>query len=214
MSKYRCAKILYAATAISAFTALSFWPSVGNAQAINRLAAESNYFGFEASTTTTAASGLSGGVPVYRRSVSVPAGQNVIFATISTTGDVHDGAASCFTALLDGKFFNGGAQGSADCADGTGVPGWTTLLKVPNTGTDTNCFGTGDCHDNGIYYQWCKKVKPGIHEVQIRMASNKSGSSVFIEQAHFYVDSAKMPANACVKAVTPVAAGLEIRDQK
>jgi len=215
MLGHRLSGILCTAATISAVTLSASWPSPAEAQQLNRLAAEFNYFGNEVSTTLTGLSNpthtQSSGVPVYRRSVNVPAGHNVIFVTMSTTGDVHGGAASCFTALLDGKYFNPGQQGGGDCADGTEVPGWITLLKVPDTGTDTNCNSTGDCHDNGIYYQWCRKVTPGIREVQIRMASNISGNPVFIEQAHFYIDSAKMSSLGCTPAVTPTAAGLKVQ---
>jgi len=202
----------------AAVVALAFWPSAGNTQQLNRLAAEYNYFGTEVATALNALSNpthtQSSGIPVYQRTLTVPAGHNVIFATISATGDAHGGAGSCFTALLDDKFFNPGRQGAGECADGQEVPGWVTLLKIPAATDATNCNdgsgGPGDCHDNAIYYQWCRKVTPGRHEVQIRMATTNSGNNAFIEQAFFYVDSAKMRSLGCTQAVTPTAKGLQL----
>src|SRR3954451_15618989 len=101
MPRHRLSGILCAAATIGSVALSASWSSPAKAQQLNRLAAEFNYFGSEASTTLTALSNpthtQSSGVPVYRRSVKVPAGHNVIFVTMSTTGDVHDGAASCFT---------------------------------------------------------------------------------------------------------------------
>jgi len=208
MIGYRLSGTLCAVATISAVVLSASWPTPAKAQQFNRLAAEFNYYGLEAETSLTANSNpthtQTSGVAVYKRVVTVPAGQNVIFATISTTGDVHDGASSCFTALLDGKYF-APRPGGPDCDDSVSVPGWITLLKVPN-GPAPNCVDSGDCHDNNIYYQWCRKVTAGSHEVQIRLASSRSGSNVYIEQAHFYVDTAKMSSLGCTAAVTPTGA--------
>jgi hypothetical protein len=179
-------------------------PTAAQAQgAIFRLAADPLYFGpgEEASTDVDA---LGDGSQIYSKSIFVPPGKNTLFLTMSTTGDQHDGAAQCFTARLDGVFFNPGGQGAARCADSgsTPVPGWVTLQKTPAaTGGADNCNegggGAGDCHDNSIHYEWCTAITPGVHEVEVRMATDSNGKTVFIEQAFFYVDAAQLVNSPC-----------------
>lgn len=179
-------------------------PVMVEAGPLHRLAANFDFFGpgEEAFTSIDADNPdpLNGGLAIYNQSVSVPLGHNVLFISLSTTGDTHEGAASCFTAKVDGAFANPGGQGAARCADAgaTPVPGWVTLQKmtVPTRGSD-NCDdgvgGAGDCHDNNINYTWCAPTKRGKHDVEIRMATDIQGENVFIEQAHFNVDSATLP---------------------
>lgn len=200
--------------AVGAFAALTL-AMPAQAQTLGRLAAEFDYFGAEKSTALEPP-----GIAIYNRTVTVPAGHNVLYVTLSTTGDGHDGAASCFTALRNGVFFNAGSQGAARCAGGgvTNVPGWVTLLKMPGTLADPpngNCNdgggGPGDCHDNAIYYTWCTRIPVSRvatnHTVRLRMATDSAGKSVFIEQAFFYVDSSRIVGPArCTKAVTPPSA--------
>jgi hypothetical protein len=207
MKRKMLSKAVLVSGALGSLVAL---PAVVSAQDfLRRLAAEFDFFGFEAQTAAEPP-----GIAIYRKTVDVPHPTNTLYLTLSTTGDTHDGAASCFTALLDGAFFNPGGQGAARCAGGgeTPVEGWITLLKLPGQTGDpggTNCDdgggGPGDCHDNSIYYQWCTPVEPGKHEVEIRMASDTEGKTVFIEQAHFYVDASRFrEEKGCVQAETPV----------
>jgi hypothetical protein len=194
MNRRTLYKVMCVSAAVGSVVAL---PAVSSAQegVLRRLVAEFDFFGFEAFTTSEPP-----GIAIYRKTVVVPKRANTLYLTLSTTGDTHDGAASCFTALLDGAFFNPGGQGAARCADGgeTPVDGWITLLKLPGqigdpggTNCDDGAGGPGDCHDNSIYYQWCTPVEPGEHEVEIRMATDTEGDAVFIEQAHFYVDASR-----------------------
>jgi hypothetical protein len=117
---------------------------------------------------------------------------------MSTTGDTHGGAAGCFTAKVDGAFFNPGGQGAAKCAGNGTVnkPGWVALIKEPAGGASANCNngggGSGDCHDNSITYQWCTPIKHGPHDVEVRMATSHAGNTAFIEQAFFYVDASRI----------------------
>src|SRR5918911_1122636 len=94
--------------AFAAFVTLQFWllsPSRADAQAgaqaqddpagaIRRLAA--NFRGFipgegELTTTERPAPGGLGGTEIYRKTVTVPGRANVLYVTISTTGDSHFG---------------------------------------------------------------------------------------------------------------------------
>jgi hypothetical protein len=197
-----------AAAAIAALMAVGIAMPAGAQSELKRLVAERNFFGTEAVTALEPP-----GIAIYSKTILVPAGNNVLYLTMSTTGDTHDGAASCFTARVDGNFFAPGQQGSARCANGgtTRVPGWITLLKLPlDDNAADNCNdgggGSADCHDNSIHYEWCKSIAPGVHTVEVRMATSSAGSNVFIEQAHFYVDTNGLPSGArCVRAATPTA---------
>jgi hypothetical protein len=173
--------------------------TAGAGDQIHRLAADPKFFGeFEEASTIVEPPGLA----IYDKTVFVPGDANVLYLTMSTTGDTHDGAASCFTALVDGNFFNPGGQGAARCAaNGTmNVPGWVALIKEPDGGTNCNDGGGGggDCHDNATQYQWCTPISRGTHSVQVRMATNSAGKTVFIEQAFFYVDASRIKSgSAC-----------------
>lgn len=184
-------------TVLVVLFALAIWMPSEARGPIRRLAADSDAFGFELFTDDDPP-----GIAVYTKTVYVPVDANTLYATISTTGDTHGGAAACFTALVDGAFFNGGFQGASTCKDDltmtpTNVAGWVALLKLPEPdGGSTNCpdggGAGGDCHDNSIYYQWCTPILPGTHTVEIRMATSQKGTgatTVFIEQAFFYIDA-------------------------
>jgi hypothetical protein len=145
---------------------------------VHRLAANFN-FGGEQSTTAAPGALGTGGIVIYDKTVSVPDDVNVLFVTISTTGDVHGNAQADFACLVDGVPCNAGDSGAQ------GAPtGWITLQK-----------NEADEHDNS----WCKKLARdgGVHHIQLKLAKG-GGSEVFIERSHFYVDGAEMEgANAC-----------------
>jgi len=93
---------------------------------------------------------------------------------------------------VDGVACNSG-KGGADAAPF----GWISLNKLPAATTSSNCNdgggGTGDCHDNRVYYTWCAVVQPppkgpATRTVQLKMASSDGVSIVYIEAAHFYID--------------------------
>jgi hypothetical protein len=90
--------------------------------------------------------------------------------------------------------------------------GWYTLLHLPAADTGRNCNdggGTGDCHDNNLYFSCCLQVKPDssgggegdagkiatdgkpptTHTVNIRLA-NSDGALAFYERSTIYIDSA------------------------
>jgi hypothetical protein len=76
-----------------------------------------------------------------------------------------------------------------------GAPsGWVTLQKIPVVEPATNCDdgggGGGDCHDNSISYSWCTSVDPGVHTVDLKLASSLAGRMVFLERAQIYIDNA------------------------
>lgn len=179
------AAVIFAGTA---FTSVSK-SEAGN---LNRLAAFYGFHDFEIFTNLTAiADDPTGGATVFRRTVFVPSGNNTIFVTLGGAVDAHGGAAVWFTCLMDANFCRPAAGG------GTTPSGWVSLDKVPNGGAVGNCNdgfsgGAGDCHDNGVYYTWCRRVRPGRHTIEIRMASGIDLQDVFLEDAFFAIDVARL----------------------
>ncbi len=169
-----------------------------------------NRFGFEqftAQMATPAPAVAEGGIVIYTKTFPLPRNQNTLFVTLSTTGDTHRGAASWFSALVNGVSCNTGDEGA-----GFAPPGWVPLQKHFDSGPGGDgSGGPGDAHDNGITYIWCCRegVKPGAsNRVQIKMASS-NGENVFIERSHFYIDS--VGAKLCTQAqpIAGAAASLE-----
>lgn len=128
------------------------------------------------------------GDPIYLKTFFLPPGEGTVFVTLSTTGDTHGGAASWFSASVNGQFCNPGNEGA-----GFAPGGWIPLQKHINgaPGGDGG-GGPGDMHDNGIYYTWCCKGDPGTqNRVEIRMATSIANQPVFVERSHYYIDSVR-----------------------
>jgi hypothetical protein len=113
-----------------------------------------------------------GGEVLYQRSVSTPAGANVLFITFSGTGDQHDSAQTLMKCWVDNHPCSGDE--------------WVVL----------QLFDDFDFHDNNINYTWCKSIIPGAKNrtVRLNLASSNEGT-VYVEQMHFYVTAAAMPHN-------------------
>lgn len=147
-------------------------------------------FGAEQATTATAnpAGVGQGGTVIYSKTFDLPASENTLYVTLSTTGDGHNEAAHWFSALVNGAVCNRGNEGA-----GFAPSGWIPLQKHRDTGPGGDGGGgLGDLHDNSIYYTWCciEGLRPGgQNRVEIKMASSIEGEFVFIERSHFYVDS-------------------------
>lgn len=160
-----------------------------SAQVLSRHVAEFR-FGPEQVTVNTATGIGTGGDTIYLKTFVLPSGDNVLFVTLSSTGDTHGGAASWFSALVNGVVCNEGNDGAS------GAPGgWIPLQKHANgaPGGDGG-GGPGDMHDNGIYYTWCCRdgvQSGGANRVEIRMATSITGQPVFVERSHYYIDSAR-----------------------
>ncbi len=207
-------------TGIAGLIAVGIAAPASAQEFVRRLVAEFDFVGpFEEASTTVGvdpADSLNGGISIYDRTVFVPFNTNVLYITLTTTGDTHGGVASCFTALVDGDFANPGGQGAARCGTGemgeeVNTPGWISLLKLPEDVDDNNCDdgggGGGDCHDNSIHYTWCAPIEQGTHDVQIRMAAAPAGDTVFIEQAHFFIDVNRIE-GGCEDATPPEVAAI------
>lgn len=188
-------KIVAALFLVSAFF-ICATASLGRAQAfLQRLSAQFLKFDdgeLHAGPADTV--GADNGVSIYTEHVSAGASVNVLYVTLSATGDVNGtDVAGYFTCLVDSGFCNGGETAA------TGVPGWISL----QAGTNTE-------HDNAINYTWCTPVAPKKHvkgkarfdhTVELRMASNGNGTS-FIEGMHVFIDAnqVKDPSKACAQA--------------
>lgn len=173
--------------------------SAVDAGVLNRRSSDELFFGGEFSTSLAALPPATGGAAFFTKTVLVPPNVDSLYITITTTGDTHGGAAlrlACRTRIPPFTGFSPclGGPGSAD-----GSPsGWITLNKVPVSPGTTNCDdgggGNGDCHDNTVAYQFCRKIKPtgasaSLREVELRLASSIAGQTVFFEKASIYVDA-------------------------
>ena len=179
---------------------------------VQRLSATFRFFGSERSTTLKPLPGATGGATIFARTVTIPAGVNVLYVSMYTTGDAHAGARilfACRISVIFGLFSP--CQPAAANPAGAAPTGWITLQRhrdynrdyLPRTGVNPfngdAAGGAGDLHDNAISYQWCVKVPfsetPYTRIVQLRMGSLGDPTSlaiapvVFIEGLHVFVDA-------------------------
>lgn len=176
---------------------------IAQAQNLIRKSAEFRDFGGETSTTVQAVAGGTGGVSIYTKTIATSKGENILYVTMSATGDSHGGDSLEFSCNVDGVVCNPGPSGAA-----AAPAGWITLLKTPTSTSNTNCNdgggGSADCHDNAIYYQWCAVLPTaevlvgGPHTVNLRMASG-NGATVFVETSHYYIDATKGGSPTCAQ---------------
>jgi hypothetical protein len=178
--------------------------------------------GTEFVTGTTAVSGANPTTPgtpdgalFYRKRVAVPKTSTILYVSIFATGDSHNGAALWLSCRVNLAFCRPSPARAVDKAPS----GWIALLKLPQavppvTATN-NCNdgggGTADCHDNGVAYQWCVPVRGGSTvQVDLKMATSKAGSDVFIEKGHVYIDSSRIvQPDRCLQSPQPVGAALK-----
>jgi hypothetical protein len=207
---------LVAALAVALLVSGVGMPRDASAQGgpILRLAADFKNFDGTESFTAVGVDPVAGtdGVPVFQKTIFVPAGTNVLYVTVSTTGDTHDGAALWLSCRVNGAACNPGFGGAG------GTPGgWVNLNKHKNWIGLTGVLngdgggGGGDAHDNSIHYTWCTKFAGGAPaRVEVRLASSGSTDetsgfagppNVFFEAAHFFIDASRITGNnACTQA--------------
>jgi hypothetical protein len=193
-----------ATIAVAALVIAVALPLIAHATHLRRLAANFTAFdGLEVSTDCgIAATSACPSAPltIYNKTVTVPLGNNVIYVTLSATGDSHGGAAVLLRCLVDGS-----ACGGTTFAGGAG---WIRLQKTPDAYSD-NCNdgggGGGDCHDNSITYTWCKSVGTGTRTVKLQLASSDEFDRVFMEGVSVYVDvnSIAGSSSKCAEYETP-----------
>jgi len=178
----------------------------------------------EGGETSTTVPALSGGTPIFSKTVFVPYPLNTLFFTVSAQADSHSGVALHLECLIDGAPCTPDFGGPAADAP----PGWITPHKIFNYDVDyilpdgitiatagDGGGGTGDEHDNTVEHSWCIPVKPGIHTVSLNMG-NSCGESltptcaagidvtVFMENENYNIDGTFLTANnACVASLAP-----------
>jgi len=169
---------------------------------IIHLSAEFQNFGGPGDETTTNLP-VPGIIAYQKTGLFVPPGLNVLYITMSMTADTHGGNSAWFSCNVNGIFCNPG-MGGGDFAP----PGWLAFSKhfdydTPPVTYNAGLFtgdsggGTGDMHDNSIYYTWCTTqfVPTAPNTIQIRLASSNDGvapSDVAFEGAHFYIDAQQL----------------------
>ena len=186
---------------------------------IRRFAANFTAWGAppELVTNEPALPGAKGGMVIYDKDFFTADDINVLYVTISATGDAHGGARLQLACEVDNTPCNPGPNPVG------GAPnGWFTAQRHdnynenytgPGYGGDGG-GGAGDLHDNVIVYTWCVpfEVKAGTHNVKVRMASapvpgdpGSAGQPVFMEAVHFFIDGSRVadPTGRC----TPLGAG-------
>jgi hypothetical protein len=178
-----------------------------SAQAQNLIRKSAEFRNFNGSETVCTVEGSgsppgSGGCSIYTKIIAAGIGENILYVSMFAAGDTHGGAASDFTANVDGNACNPGQAGASASQDG-----WITLNKIPAAAGTSNCNdgggGSGDCHDNAISYQWCcvlpadEVAVGGPHTVNLRMGTDTAGEAVFIENAHFFIDATKGGSPTC-----------------
>jgi hypothetical protein len=167
--------------------------SQGHAQNLQRFAAEFLKFdGGELHAGPSDTPAIDHGVSIWTDHVKVPGNVNVLYVTLSATGDTSNTITEAqFTCLVDGNFCNPGSTFDAT------APGWIVLEE-----------GSAVNDDNSINYTWCTPIEPLhipgsaklVHDVQLKLATNGNGTA-FIEGIHVFVDGNKVkdPTQACVQ---------------
>jgi hypothetical protein len=165
------------------------------------------------------------GTLIYSKTVLVPDDVNVLFITISATGDVGGGAQMLLACLVDNTSC---VQGQKP-VPGVEFPGWVIVQRLKdynlnyllspvqfNGDCSIGFCGAGNLHENSVNYTWCMKVRKqedhgDMHHVMIKMASqpvlgedtNGVPQFVSIVAVHFYIDGARLPKkDACTTDTT------------
>jgi hypothetical protein len=209
LQKYRFMPMLAGILALGVGVSSEATNSGDTSGFIRRLAAD--FFEFDGSEFSTSLTAVVGpdeftpgpkdGFTFFTKKVKVPWDSNTLYVSIYTTGDAHGGAALWMSCRVDGNF----CRPSKNPKGIDQAPsGWIALLKVPTSAGTNNCDdgggGPADCHDNSIAYQWCVQLpkKTWKHTgwkertVELKLATDTEGQSVFIEKGHVYIDSSKI----------------------
>jgi hypothetical protein len=156
-------------------------PRAAHAQNLQRFAANHLDFGGTAEVDATCSTlGTPGAVvKFYDNTVTMTGATDIVYITLSATGDTHSNNAAQFQCLVDGAPCFAGNVGS-DKATGAG---WVVLER-----------NEADEHDNTVHYTWCvpiKKIKKNKHKVVLNLQDLCNGTianDVFIEQVNVFVD--------------------------
>jgi hypothetical protein len=169
--------------------------------------------GREISTNLPPGPSATGGLVIYNKNFFTANDINVIYVSISATGDAHFGSRIQLACLLDGNPCNPDGH-----SIGGAPTGWFTAqrhkdynnnaLPLPFVGDGGG--GAGDLHDNVVAYTWCTPFNgpAGTHNVQVKLATNSApgdplsgapAGEVFLVAVHFYIDGSRVadPNNRC-----------------
>jgi hypothetical protein len=142
-----------------------------------------------------------GGVVVYDKTIKIHDDVDVLYVTFSAQGDSHLGSALLMNATVNGGLIEPLAGQTAGGGGGIHLQtGWYTLVNLPAPVASSNCNdgggGTGDCHDNTIYFSGCTRVLdeehkgPQLARVVIKLADlpGTGGNTAFYERSTIYID--------------------------
>src|SRR5713226_7170885 len=150
-------------------------PRAAHAQNLQRFAANHLDFGDSNEVEATPTNITTDPVKFYDNTVQTTAATDIMYVTLTATGDTHSNNKSLFKCTVDGTTCKTGNIGSDGAPDG-----WIVLMR-----------NEADEHDNSIAYTWCvpvERTKKNKHEVKLFLATTASGSDVFIEQVNVFVD--------------------------
>ena len=144
-----------------------------------------------------------GVIQIYSNSGNIPAGDNVLYVTISAEGLTDcSGNGIALLCQVDG----------ANCVPGNATPGPGSVTDIPSGWViplGNEFGGDDDLGLTGVNFQWCAKIgkKPqNIHSIKIFGATAFGETcDTFLEGVHVYLDSNRIPSapNACSTYTTP-----------
>jgi hypothetical protein len=153
----------------------------------------------ERSTNLAALANGGGGLVTYSKTVPT-LGINTLYVTFSAQGDSHSGSALLMNAVINGQLCQPLLGQRKNGGGGPHVQtGWYTLSHLPQSTTGTNCNdgagGTGDCHDNTIYFSCCAHISAPSSSVKIKLANlpGGGGNTSSYERATIYIDGLVQP---------------------
>jgi len=177
-------------------------------KALTRLSAEITAVDGNAIKLPSTTEPSDGGILIYSNEGKAPAGDTVVYVTISGEGlttCTNDGIA--LLCQVDG----------VNCVPGNATPGASVLANVADIPAGWviplgDEFGDlGDLGLTGVNFQWCapiEKTKKNKHTVKIFASSAFGFCNAFLEGVHIYVDTNQIStkdngANACGTIPTP-----------
>jgi hypothetical protein len=148
----------------------------------------------EVSTNLAALAGGGGGLVTYSKVVPTT-NLRTLYVTFSAQGDSHNGSSLLMTAFVNGRLCQPLLGQTGGGGGGPTRTGWYTLVHLPQSTTGTNCNngggGTGDCHDNTIYFSCCARINNATtSSVRIKLGNVPGGGPnfSFYERATIYID--------------------------
>jgi hypothetical protein len=174
----------------------------GKAHALKRLSSQFIQLSGEAKTNALPADNATGGKAFYAVTVSAEGSDNVLYVSVSGTGDL----AKVNNGLLLACLVDGIPCNRSRPYNNSGKSGWTGVQTLAAAAVPD------DSSDQNFHYTWCVPITPRpsttpphSHSVQLRFASKDETTNAFIEQIYVNIDSEKIQNSslACTQGTPP-----------